>query len=178
MKFFCQALPEAPGRSSNGFMAKPTLGSAADKQQIIARLQKIQPSSARQWGKMSAPQMICHLADSFRVTTGEKLWELTRVQVTPIPMPAWFVKWVALDLPFPWPRGTPTRPEVDSESGGTRPSAFETDRQELLRLLERFTRQPRDFQWQPHPIFGPMSEAEWMRWGFLHMDHHFRQFGV
>lgn len=159
-------------------MAKRTLSNSADKQQIIARLQKIQPTAERRWGKMSAPQMICHLADSFRVTTGEKPWELKRVQVTPIPIPAWFVKWFALELPFPWPKGTPTRPEVDADAGGTRPADFEGDCRELLRLVERFTGQPRDFQFQPHPIFGPMSEAEWMRWGYLHMDHHFRQFGV
>jgi hypothetical protein len=159
-------------------MPKRTLSNPADKQQIITRLGKIQPTSVRQWGKMSAPQMICHLADSFRVTTGEKPWELTRVRVTPIPVPLWFLKWVALDLPLQWPHGTPTRPEVDAESSGTRPADFEADCRELLRLLERFTRQPREFQWQPHPIFGPLSDAEWMRWGYLHMDHHFRQFGV
>jgi hypothetical protein len=28
-----------------------------------------------------------------------------------------------------------------------------------------------------HPIFGRMTEAEWMRWGYLHTDHHLRQFG-
>jgi hypothetical protein len=29
-----------------------------------------------------------------------------------------------------------------------------------------------------HPIFGAMSERAWLRWGYLHMDHHLRQFGV
>jgi hypothetical protein len=40
------------------------------------------------------------------------------------------------------------------------------------------TRQPRDFQWQVHPQFGKMSEKEWMRLGYLHMDRHLRQFGA
>jgi len=159
-------------------MPKHTLSNPADKQQIVVRLEKIQSSSPRQWGKMTAPQMICHLADSFRVTIGEKPWALERVQVTPIPVPLWFLKWVALDLPIRWQTGTPTRPEVDAERGGTPPADFEADRKELLRLLHRFTCQPRDFQWQPHPIVGPMTDAQWMRWGFLHMDHHFRQFGA
>ena len=158
-------------------MTKRTLRNSADKQQIIARLKTIQLTSPRGWGKMTAAQMLCHLADSFRVTIGEKHWDLARVRVTPIPVPLWFLRWVALDLPKQWPQGTPTRPEVDAEAEGTKPGDFENDRQELLRLLDRFTRQPRDFQWQAHPIFGPLSEAEWMRWGYLHMDHHFRQFG-
>jgi hypothetical protein len=28
-----------------------------------------------------------------------------------------------------------------------------------------------------HPIFGKMKEKPWMRWGYLHSDHHLRQFG-
>lgn len=158
-------------------MAKQTLANPADKQQIVARLRKIQPTSTPLWGKMTAPQMICHLADSFRVTIGEKPWSLERVSVTPIPMPDWFVKWVAFQVPLRWPRGTPTRPEVDPEKNGTPPAEFATDLNELLRLLERFTGRPRDLEWQPHPIFGCMTENEWMRWGYLHMDHHLRQFG-
>jgi len=159
-------------------MAKRTLANSSDKQQIAQRLQKIQPSSARLWGRMTAPQMICHLADSFRVTMGLKPWSTERISVTPIPLPDWFVKWVALELPMKWPKGTPTRPEVEPGKEGTPPGDFAADRNDVLALLERFTRQPRDFQWQAHPIFGPMTEAEWMRWGYLHMDHHLRQFGA
>ena len=159
-------------------MSKQNLANPADKQQIVERLAKIQSSSPRLWGKMTASQMICHLADSFRVTMGEKPWETARISVTPIPMPAWVVKWVALNLPMRWPHSTPTRPEVDSERGGTPPGAFEGDVRDLLRLLDRFTRKPQEFALRAHPIFGAMTEAEWMRWGYLHMDHHLRQFGA
>jgi hypothetical protein len=82
-------------------MAKRHLANATDKQQIVERLRKIQPLSARLWGKMTAPQMICHLADSFRVTMGVKPWSTERISVTPIPMPDWFVKWVAFEAPLP-----------------------------------------------------------------------------
>jgi len=159
-------------------MTKRTLANPADKQQIVERLRKIQPSSPRQWGKMTAPQMICHLADSFRVTIGEKTWTTARISVAPIPVPGWFVKWIALEVPLAWPRGVKTRPEVDQERGGTPPKDFEADLGDLRRLLDRFTGEPRDFEWQPHPIFGRMGEGDWMRWGYLHMDHHLRQFGV
>ena len=27
-------------------------------------------------------------------------------------------------------------------------------------------------------IFGAMTTERWKRWGYLHMDHHLRQFGV
>ena len=31
---------------------------------------------------------------------------------------------------------------------------------------------------RPHPVFGPMTRGAWLRWGYLHTDHHLRQFGV
>jgi len=159
-------------------MAKPSLSNSAIKEQIVERLRKIQPDSSRQWGRMTVNQMICHLCDSFRVTMGIKPWKTSRISITPIPLPRRFVKWLALDLSIPWARGVKTRPEVDAERGGTTPTELDQDKAELCALLDRFTRQPRDFEWQPHPMFGAMSDADWMRWGYLHMDHHLRQFGA
>jgi hypothetical protein len=26
-------------------------------------------------------------------------------------------------------------------------------------------------------MFGAMTRGDWLRWGWLHMDHHLRQFG-
>ena len=88
------------------------------------------------------------------------------------------VKWIALYLPLPWPAGIPTRPEIDQELGGTRPVDFAADVAQLEALLEHITTQTRTFEWQAHPIFGRMSEAAWLRWAYLHMDHHLRQFGA
>jgi hypothetical protein len=159
-------------------MPKSSLSNPTDKQRIVERLGLIHLSSSRQWGRMTVNQMICHLSDSFRVVMGEKVWKTERISVTPIPMPQWFVKWVALEAPMKWPHGLKTRPEVDPEIGGSRPTQFEQDRADLLKLTERFTQQPREFEWQPHPMFGMMSDRDWMRWGYLHMDHHLRQFGA
>jgi Protein of unknown function (DUF1569) len=75
--------------------------------------------------------------------------------------------------------GIESVPELDQLTYGTPPSVFKNDVQELQELLDRFTRQPRDFSWPAtHPHFGAMSEAEWMRLAYLHMDHHLRQFGA
>ena len=67
--------------------------------------------------------------------------------------------------------------ELDQQSGGTAPVEFARDMGELRSLLERFTKQPRDFTWAVHPHFGAMGEKQWMRLAFLHADHHLRQFG-
>jgi hypothetical protein len=69
-------------------------------------------------------------------------------------------------------------PEMDQEIGGTPPDDFERDRRQLLTLIERFTAPAKDIKFHPHPYFGDMSKAQWMRWGYLHCDHHLRQFGV
>jgi hypothetical protein len=152
---------------------KKTLKNVEDRREIAERLGRVRVDSARRWGKMSAHGMVCHLSDSFRGVMGEKA-----LAAKPGTFGRGFMKWAALRLPLPWPHGVKTMPEMDQEIGGTTPTEFEGDMWELRRLFERFTREPRDFAWRPHPIFLEMSEEEWMRWGYLHMDHHLRQFGV
>ena len=41
--------------------------------------------------------------------------------------------------------------------------------------MHRFTAR-HDFSSAVHPLFGPLTEPEWKRWGYLHADHHLRQF--
>jgi hypothetical protein len=144
-----------------------------DKGEIIAWLQSVRATSPRRWGKMSAHQMVCHLSDGFRLYMSLK----TALPV-PVPYPRTLLKWAALWAPIPWPKGFKTAPELDQQAAGTTPVAFDADLRELQNLVDRFTRQPRDFQGQPHPHFGRMSDGEWMRLAYLHVDHHLRQFGA
>ena len=87
------------------------------------------------------------------------------------------IKWVALYAPLSWPAGIVTRPEVDQQCGGTAPSEFAADVEELIALTERLAASEELTRGNRHPIFGTMSRAAWMRWAYLHMDHHLRQFG-
>lgn len=123
---------------------------------------------------MSAHQMVCHLSDGYRLLTGERT--AARVK-TPVPRPV--IKWVALYAPVRWPRGVPTTPEMDQTAGGTRPADFNADLVALEALLARITIDQRGrLAAYAHPLFGSMSEAAWLRWAYLHADHHLRQFGV
>lgn len=148
-----------------------TLLNSEDKAEIFARLQQLRPDSQRLWGKMTAHQAICHLSDSFMCKFGER--ESTDASNF---FTKTLMKWVALKAPMPWPHGVKTMPENDQLVGGTPPVEFERDRQQLEALIERFC-QPMN-NMSPHPYFGQMTEAEWLRWGYLHCDHHLRQFGV
>jgi hypothetical protein len=150
-----------------------TLARPRDKEEILRRLREVRPDSIRRWGRMSAHQMVCHLSDAFLVVRGQKA-------VSPATglLQQTIVKWVALYLPLRWPVGIRTRPEVDQELGGTRPVEFAADVARLEALVEAVTSQAAAPGWQAHPIFGTMSEAAWLRWAYLHMDHHLRQFGA
>jgi hypothetical protein len=142
----------------------------ADREEILGRLSSVRSDSARRWGSMSAPQMICHLSDSFRSALGEKsvspdtnLFKRTGM------------KWLALWVFSNWPHGVRTRPEMDQQQGGTPPAEFAADVQQLRVLFDRYCAAQ---QYSPHPMMGPMSRTERMRWAYLHMNHHLRQFGV
>jgi hypothetical protein len=85
---------------------------------------------------------------------------------------------VVLYVPLRWPSGIVTRPEIDQLLGGTKPTDFTADVAQLEELVELVTAETRSLVWALHPIFGRMSDAAWLRWGYLHMDHHLRQFGA
>jgi hypothetical protein len=120
---------------------------------------------------MSAHEMLCHLADSFLGVMGER----------PItPADTWknrtIIKYIALHTSLPWPKSTPTRPEVDQTIGGTRPAEFTRDRDRAIALLRRFV--AADARYVNHPLFGPLTREEWLIWGYRHTDHHLRQFAL
>ena len=138
---------------------------------LIARLDRLGPEQQRQWGAMTAHQMLCHLSDSFLVGLGERYASA---------VDTWWsrnvIRWIALRSPAPWPKDIPTRPEIDQQRGGTRPDLFARDRARVVELMRRFA-QP-DARFGRHPIFGPMRRDDWMAWGYRHVDHHLRQFGL
>jgi hypothetical protein len=148
-----------------------TLANERDRAELLARLRAVRPDSSRRWGRMSVHQMVCHLADNFRMALGQRPVEATRV-----PLPRGFVKWAALYAPIPWPRGIPTAPETDQERRGTPPAAFAADLAEAMALLERVATET-GLERRLHTVFGTMTGADWLRWAWLHTDHHLRQFG-
>jgi hypothetical protein len=150
------------------------LDNTEDKAMVLERLRQITPASQRQWGKMTPHQMICHLNDSFRSVIGERELKGDKSNL----LTRSVVRWLALYAPLKWPHGVPTMPENDQEQGGTPPEDFQRDLDALVLMIDRVTRAKRDFQWRRHPLFAEMSERDWMRWAYLHVDHHLRQFGV
>ena len=146
-----------------------------DLGELVERIARLMPASHRQWGRMSCPQMVCHLSDAFRGPLGDHPpWSPRDTWVTRT-----LVKWVALRTPLPWPRGRArTAPEIDQVAGaGTLPGPFAEDVAALVELMKRFVAQGTRER-PPHAVFGRLSVREWRRWGWAHVDHHLRQFGA
>jgi hypothetical protein len=141
--------------------------------EIVARLRTLRPDTPGRWGRMSSHQMICHLADGCRMAIGQK----TAVESGGL-FHRTVLKGIVLYGPLRWPAGVPTSPELDQRHGGTTPADFAADLSGLQRLLGCLCAQPQTFRWPSHPLFGQMSRAQWLRWGYLHADHHLRQFGA
>jgi len=139
--------------------------------EIGERLRLVRADSVRRWGTMTAHQMVCHCADACRMALGETTPREVSTAATRT-----VIKWIALYAPLRWPAGIQTVDEFDQSKAGTCPTDFAADVDELERLLERVRH--REAAWPRHPIFGPMTEATWLRWAYLHMDHHLRQFGA
>jgi Protein of unknown function (DUF1569) len=136
-----------------------------------SRVARLTADSPARWGRMNAAEMLCHLADSFRLALGES-------SATPKSSP---LRWLPMRLLFvyllPWPKGKlPTMREFQQ----TRPAAWDRDRQDWESALSRMVARGREPGplWSPHPAFGPLPNWEWGRLTYRHIDHHLRQFGV
>ena len=163
----------APAAAGRKRARARTLADADCKAEILARIRSLRSDAVRRWGRMSAHQMVCHIIDCHRMALGE-----LDVMATKARVPRAFVKWVSLYTPMPWPAGLPTNPELDQDVNGTRPGNFTDDRAALEATVEQLTSRAGRGEWPRHPDFGAMSAGDWLRWGYRHIDHHLRQFGL
>ena len=151
-------------------MAK-TLANADDRAEIEQRLSALRPEAVRRWGTMSVGGMLCHVDDSYQVVMGQRPFSCGKLG-----LPQGMAKFFALRSPMPWPRNLKTGDSVRQGAGGTPPANFMKDRAHLLETLGRFCVCTKLIE--EHPFFGSMTAGEWMRWGYLHADHHLRQFSA
>jgi hypothetical protein len=146
-----------------------TLAHPKDAAEITTRILALTPSDAPQWGIMTVNQMVCHVREAYVYALDE-----TPVEPIPLPYPPSVVKKFALKVPTPWPHSTTTIPQLKLDAPGMICTTFQYDRDTLLTAFGGFctlTNHTRD-----HPFFGSMQHTDWMRWGYLHADHHLRQF--
>jgi hypothetical protein len=103
-----------------------------------------------EWGRFTAPKMVCHVADSLRMAMGD-------LKVAPKKSPIRYPPLKQLIVYVaPFPKGVPTAPEL------------------LAREPMEWTNEVADVQ----TAFGKLSKRAWGVLIYRHMDHHLRQFGA
>jgi hypothetical protein len=138
--------------------------------EVIGRIDKLQPASQRQWGKMDAAQMLTHCSAAMDMATGRL--NLKRAFIGRVLGP--FVKPIFTNEK-PFSKNSPTAKEL----------VF-SNQQDFLREQQQLRDKIREFQKggeakctrHPHPFFGPLTPQEWSRGMYKHLDHHLRQFGA
>lgn len=144
----------------------------SDRTALLARLDKLSADRPALWGRMTAHQVVCHLADPIRVALGDRTAQRVRT-VFGWPGIGLLTVWL-----FPWPKGAPTAPEFLAGRGMTSPSEFEKDKQTLLELLQRFSDFSEGKELGASPVFGVLNRRSWGRLMWRHVNHHLGQFGV
>lgn len=144
----------------------------ADCENILKRLSTLLPTSERRWGSMTAQQMLCHVTDQLRMALGE----LPAETFGTIFHRTILKKLVLMGMPIPKGK-VKTIPELDQHLSGTPTTTFDNDRNTLCQTMEKFLIAPEPAL-VPHAVFGALNKHEWGRLAYIHMDYHFKQFGI
>lgn len=152
-------------------MTLPNIFTPSVSENVIGRINRLQPDTQPQWGKMSVAQMLAHCN-----VTYEMLYENKH------PKPNALMKLIlkafvkkAVTGPTPYKRNSRTAPAfliTDTRN-------FEAERTRLIDYIER-TQQlgEHHFDQKESHSFGALSKDEWNTMFYKHVDHHLQQFGV
>ena len=167
----CRCTLHSPSISRPLFLY-PTLADPDTRATLERRLASLTPAAQRRWGTMTAHEMLCHCKDLSKSMSGPKPFPV----IVP-PGIRSIIKRMALYSSLRWPHNLPTLPNANPNKKGTRPTDFNYDREQLIAEMHRFA-VPRTEPIPRHPFFGGMTNLDWQRWGYLHLDFHLKQFGV
>ncbi len=138
--------------------------------EIVERMNKLDPASQRKWGKMEVSQMLAHCKAAFSVPLSEKKMPRMLLGL----MVGWMIK-SKLYNDSPWKQNLPTAPNFKISDVRN----FESEKQELSDLISRFySLGPDKVGNFPHPMFGTFTKEQWGQAMYKHLDHHLTQFGV
>ena len=139
--------------------------------EIKQRLGRLQPDSARQWGKMNAAQAVAHCAAGMEVALGDA--KPARMLIGRILGPIF--KPIVIDSDRPMKPGAPTAPDLVVKDERN----LDKERARLSGLIDRMqTGGAKAVTTHPHQFFGALSPAQWAVLVYKHLDHHLRQFAV
>jgi len=148
----------------------PSVFEAAHGDAIVSRIEALRPDATRQWGKMTAAQMLAHCSIAVEAANGDR--PMKQIFLGKILTP--FVR-SSFVGPKPYSRNAPTGPPL--VVADTRD--FATEKARLLGALRRLRDAgPEAAARHPHGFIGRMTGEEWGFVQWKHLDHHLRQFGA
>ena len=135
---------------------------------MIARMNKLTPTSQAVWGKMNVAQMCKHTNEALIVAFGENEIKVNFLMK--------FLGIVMKDKVFnsEFKKNSPTAKEFIF----TDKYDFESSRNELIKNFSRFAEGHKSIKIVKHPFWGKMTYSDWDKLMWNHVDHHLRQFGV
>jgi Protein of unknown function (DUF1569) len=148
-------------------MELENLFDADTKAEIISRISSLTPQSKPLWGKMNAAQMLAHCQKPLGVALGDHQVKSSFFMRLIGPL---FKKQLFNDKPFK--RNLPT----DKSFIIADERALEEEKQKLSSMVNRFTES--NLSDAPHPFFGKLTNEQWSKGTWKHLDHHLQQFGV
>jgi hypothetical protein len=147
-----------------------TLANESDLNELRRRYATLCGDEQPLFGTMTTGTAVCHVREAYSWALGAQPGTLPYK----LPLPPAIIKQIALYAPMKWRTGLKTVLELEPGQPGNVPADFVADKAGLLAEMQRF----REAIGTPlHAFFGPMSRADWLRWGYLHADHHLRRFG-
>ena len=146
-----------------------TLFDDGERAEILARIGALAPDRRPSWGRLTAPEMVCHVSCALRQGLGE-------YDVGPPTGPLRFppLNWLMIHA-VPWPKGKAKSPP---EFLAVKPTTWEGDVGALRTLVEKFGQRSPDAEWPASKVFGRISGHSWGVLQHKHLNHHLTQFGV
>lgn len=140
-----------------------------DNNELIARIEKLNPETLQLWGKMNVIQMMKHCIAVIDVTFGLKEIKMNFF----MRMLGRLMKKSILNAPK-FKKNSPTAPEfIFKDDYG-----FETTKAELINKTKEFQKGIEVIKIKVHPFWGKLSQEDWNNLQYKHLDHHLKQFGV
>lgn len=139
-------------------------------EELLSRINQLSPSTQPGWGKMDVAQMMHHCQKPLELALGRNT----------IKKPGLFLRMMvplfksALYNDKLWKQGMQTAPEYVVSD----PKEFETEKNALLAVSADFHAERDRESWPRHPMFGNLTQEQWGKMQYKHLDHHLRQFGV
>ena len=146
-----------------------TLFDPAARERILRRIDALRSDSPRQWGKMTAAQMLAHCAIAIEAATGDR--PMKQIFIGKLLTP--FVR-KAFVGPKPYSRNSPTGPTLIVKDARD----FTTEKRRLVADIEKFAAAgPAVAARYPHGFIGRVTGEEWGELHHKHLNHHLTQFG-